>query len=233
LTDRGIALIIAAPVRRKILIVDDDVETREGLAILLAGTGYQTIAVGTVPEALQALAEADPDLLLTDIRVASRNGLHLIAMAPKPIPAIVMTGFVDSRLEAEAHSLGADYMVKPVSPMVLCSLIERKFADSDSIGAMVTTRRLGRRRVPKEIPVRLGAQAGRILDVSDVGIGLEVDASPDDELPASVTIDVIPGGISVPVAITWTRRDATTWRCGGVVRPESLRRWLKFVQTLF
>jgi len=46
----------------------------------------------TVPEAMRALATTPPNLLITEIRLDSYNGLHLIAMAPKPIPAIVITG---------------------------------------------------------------------------------------------------------------------------------------------
>jgi len=78
-----------------ILIVDDDPATREGLMMLLTEAGYHTLTASTVPSALQVLAESPPDLLITDIRLDAYNGLHLIAMAPKPIPAIVVTGFAD------------------------------------------------------------------------------------------------------------------------------------------
>ena len=60
------------------------------------------------------LAESQPDLLITDVRLDAYNGLHLVAMAPRPIPAIVVTGFADPSIEADARRLGADYLVKPI-----------------------------------------------------------------------------------------------------------------------
>ena len=114
---------------RKILIVDDDAATREFLSILLAEAGYDTVTAGNVPSALQVLAESEPDLLITDIRLDTYNGLHLVAMAPRVIPVIVMTGFADASLEADARRLGADYLLKPMDPSVLCELIARKLAN--------------------------------------------------------------------------------------------------------
>jgi DNA-binding response OmpR family regulator len=76
------------------------------------------------------LAESEPDLLITDIRLDTYNGLHLVAMAPRAIPAIVVTGFDDPTLEADARRLGADYFLKPVAPSVLCERIAWKLANA-------------------------------------------------------------------------------------------------------
>ena len=71
---------------QKILIVDDNPATRGDLVTLLADAGFDTMTASTVPEAMRALATATPNLLITEIRLDSYNGLHLIAMAPKPMP---------------------------------------------------------------------------------------------------------------------------------------------------
>jgi two-component system response regulator PilR (NtrC family) len=112
----------------KILIVDDDTVTRDGLASLVADAGYETVAVSDVPAALQVLADQAIDLLITDVRLDSFNGLHLIATAVRPIPSIVVTGFDDPCIKGDARKLGADFLVKPVSWPILRELIERKLS---------------------------------------------------------------------------------------------------------
>lgn len=77
------------------------------------------LTAGDVPSALRLLAEHRPDLLMTDVRLGAYNGLQLIAMAPRAIPAIVVTGFSDPVIEADAARLGAEYRVKPVDPAAL------------------------------------------------------------------------------------------------------------------
>src|SRR4026209_948028 len=101
---------------RAVVAVEDDEATRVGLLILLAEAGYRTIGAGTLKQATELLAEQNPDLMIADVRLGGDNGLQLVAMATKPVPAIVTTAFVDPILEAEARQLGADFMVKPHSP---------------------------------------------------------------------------------------------------------------------
>src|SRR5215471_13461349 len=101
---------------QKILIVDDDGSARDQLAQLLSGNGYEVLTASDVPTALHVLAANSPDLLITDIRLDAYNGLHIIVMAPTPIPAIVLTNISDPVIEADARRFGAEYLVKPVSP---------------------------------------------------------------------------------------------------------------------
>jgi DNA-binding response OmpR family regulator len=107
-----------------VLIVEDDPATRNGLEMLLQRAGYEVLATDSVPEGRRALEEGAPDLLIADVRLGEFNGLQLIAMSGRPIPAIVVTAFVDPALEADARRLGAHYLVKPVTPGVLLSLVE-------------------------------------------------------------------------------------------------------------
>jgi CheY-like chemotaxis protein len=77
----------------KVLIVDDDRATRYGLAELLEGAGYDTVAVGTFEEAIRILRTTPPDLLIADVRLGPFNGLQLVISSPRPVPAIIITGF--------------------------------------------------------------------------------------------------------------------------------------------
>ena len=109
--------------RKKILLVEDDEATRGLLSTLLERTGYDVVATASVQEGKSLLEEGHPDLLITDIRLGAFNGLQLIAMSPRPIPAIVTTGFPDPVLEAEARQFGARFLLKPIEPAGLLTLV--------------------------------------------------------------------------------------------------------------
>jgi DNA-binding response OmpR family regulator len=49
-----------------------------------------------------------------------------LLLSPQPIPTIIVTGFHDQVLEAEARRAGADYVVKPVSPSNLMTLVRER-----------------------------------------------------------------------------------------------------------
>ena len=112
----------------KVLVVEDDASTREGLCLLLRDADYEAIGVDSVPSAFQALAEHRPDLVICDIRVEGENGLQLLATSRDRFPAIVLTGFDDPGLQSEAMELGADYLLKPVAPSLLLARIREKLA---------------------------------------------------------------------------------------------------------
>ena len=57
------------PVTR-VVLAEDEVLLREGLAALLARFGFAVCAaVGSAPELVEAVREHDPDLVVTDIRM--------------------------------------------------------------------------------------------------------------------------------------------------------------------
>ena len=90
----------------KILVVDDDNATVLGLVELFRGAGYQSVGASTLAAGRKALVDEAPDLLIADVRLAEFNGLQLIITSPRPIPVIVVTGFPDPAIEAEARRLG-------------------------------------------------------------------------------------------------------------------------------
>ena len=98
----------------KVLIVDDDKTTREGLAEFLEEAGYEAVAVGTFEDATRVLRTSPPDLLIADVRLGPFNGLQLVISSPHPIPAIIITGFADPVLESDARRRGAEYVLKPI-----------------------------------------------------------------------------------------------------------------------
>jgi DNA-binding NtrC family response regulator len=113
----------------KVLVVDDDLVTCEGLSQLLRGAGYEPLTAMTFHDARTVLYEQKPDIAIVDIRLGPYNGLQLIIEAEAGMPAIVVSGFHDTTLEAEARKAGAEYMIKPVDPARLLEMVERKLKD--------------------------------------------------------------------------------------------------------
>jgi DNA-binding NtrC family response regulator len=214
----------------KILIVDDDEPTRVGLAMLLEDAGYDTITASTVPAALKLLNESHPDLLIVDIRLDEYNGLHLIAVRPQPIPAIVLTGFADPAIEADARRLGAEFLLKPISAPALTSLVRRLLSDSQ-VGTAV--RRWPRKPVMKEVRVDVHDTAARVLDVSYGGVCVEIRGHAGAGPPGTFRMFMPQADVPVPVEVVWSRRrDATTWLCGGMVPDAAAASWRTVVDTI-
>src|SRR5689334_2856204 len=98
-------------------VVDDDRAVRLVLAAALREAGFDAREFGDAESALAAFAEASPDLLFTDVRMAGASGLKLlervVAQWPR-LPVIVMSAFTDVATTASAYRLGAfDYLPKP------------------------------------------------------------------------------------------------------------------------
>lgn len=143
----------------KILLVDDDPATMSGLVALLQNAGYDVIAVSTMQDARRALVRLAPDLLITDVRLGAHNGLNLLVVRPQPIPAIVITGFDDPVLEADARRMGAEFLVKPIAPARLVRLIERMLSREDD--KPVRNRQALAAQAPDEGSPRPGGSDGR------------------------------------------------------------------------
>jgi len=117
---------------QKILVVEDDNATRVLYVAILAGAGFDAIAVSRLKTAMQAITEELPDAVVADVRLASEqmleNGLQLAALNPRSIPIVMVSGYPDPELERQAHQLGAAYLLKPVSPTALIDILRSKLA---------------------------------------------------------------------------------------------------------
>jgi len=216
---------------RKVLIVDDDEPTRTGLDMLLRESGYETVTASTVPAAIKLLSDERPDLLLVDVRLDQYNGLHLVAMRQEPIPAIVLTGFADRAIEADARRLGAEFLLKPVAPGVLTSLVNRLLTNG-RLGPSVP-RRWPRRQISRDVRVDIDDAAARVLDVSYGGVCVEMRRSAGAAPPGAFHLVMPPAELQVPVEVVWSRRrDATTWLCGGMIGGDASANWRTVVDSL-
>jgi two-component system response regulator AtoC len=111
-----------------ILIVDDEKNTREGLAAALEDQ-YETFLAANADEALNLMKVETFDVVLTDLRMAGKSGLKVIdealKLANKPI-CIMMTAYGNVETAVEAMRRGAfDFLTKPVNLEKLELVIQR------------------------------------------------------------------------------------------------------------
>jgi two-component system response regulator protein GraR len=120
----------------KILIVEDDIELRNELKLLLDDNGYEAMILPSFYNAKEEILAIDPDLVLLDIKIPNTNGQQLLKEIRKEsdVPVIMVTS-KDSELdEVLSMSYGADdYITKPYNPALLLLHIEALFRRMNKI----------------------------------------------------------------------------------------------------
>ena len=118
----------------KILIVDDEKNTRDGLRQSLEPLGYSVTLAADADEAIKALKSGGVDLMLTDLRMPGMGGLELIKSAQNISPetqVIMLTAYGTVETAVEAMKQGAyDYLTKPVNLDELESRVEHALANT-------------------------------------------------------------------------------------------------------
>ncbi|MEH1769273.1 MAG: ATP-binding protein [Nostoc sp.] len=115
----------------QILVVDDDNDTRDFHTFVLEQAGAMVIAVTSAKEALQVLAESEPDILLSDIGMPETDGYMLMqqikvlqAKQAKQMPAIALTAYAGEINQQQALASGfKKHLSKPVEPDELVKAI--------------------------------------------------------------------------------------------------------------
>lgn len=112
----------------KILLVEDDVNTLEGLAHILRDEGYSAQGVSDAEAALREIEKDEYDLLLTDLKLPGIDGLELYkrvkGMSPDMV-TIVVTAFGTVKTAVEAMKEGVyDYITKPIEVDELLIIIK-------------------------------------------------------------------------------------------------------------
>lgn len=115
----------------KILLVDDHAVVRLGLMTLLEDIPWVEIAgeAGTADEAITAVADGQPDVVLMDIRMPGNSGLAACAAITSRWPqtrVIMLTSYSDDGLIRQAKEAGASYYIlKQVGNQALIDALEQ------------------------------------------------------------------------------------------------------------
>jgi DNA-binding NtrC family response regulator len=110
------------------LIVDDDTDTAEMLAELVASQGFTAATARTMRDARRQLAMNVPDVVFLDLVLPDGKGTELFedktTLADTEV--VLITGHASLETSIEALRLGAaDYLIKPVSPGQVQGILER------------------------------------------------------------------------------------------------------------
>jgi two-component system response regulator HydG len=115
--------------RRRILVVDDNLEMARTIADGLSDRGYETVAVGSGAEAVDQLNREPYDAVVTDLRMPDIDGLELLSTSRKldpDRPVVVMTAYSAIDTAVESIRLGAyHYLTKPFKQEELAIFLER------------------------------------------------------------------------------------------------------------
>jgi CheY-like chemotaxis protein len=116
----------------RVLVVDDDLDSRDLMTHLLAQAGAKVTTVGSAAEALEIIDALVPDVLVSDIGMPGQDGYALLRTLrtrdtpAASIPAVAVTAY--ARPDDRAHAIEAGFQVhvsKPIAPPDLIASVKR------------------------------------------------------------------------------------------------------------
>ncbi len=121
----------------RLLVVDDERDTRDLLVLILEGFGAEIKSCGSASEAMRLLTEWKPDVVVSDIEMPDEDGYTFIqqvrsldSLSARNTPAVALTAY--ARVEDRMRALAAGFQMhiaKPVEPaelaVVIASVAER------------------------------------------------------------------------------------------------------------
>ena len=115
------------PMRRRVLVVDDEADFIATYERLLRRQGYDVVTATSRERGLAALANESPDLVISDLRLPDGDGLDVVRAARDArlsMPVIVVTGYPSDDIRRAAQAAGATaFLAKPFAAAVLLAAI--------------------------------------------------------------------------------------------------------------
>jgi signal transduction histidine kinase/FixJ family two-component response regulator len=112
-----------------ILVVDDEIDTRDGCERILSRMGYRVRTAGGGDEALEVVRTQPVSIVLLDLKMPGADGMNILEQIRElnaSILVIVITGYATVELAIEAMKLGAyDFIPKPFEPDQLRIVVRR------------------------------------------------------------------------------------------------------------
>jgi CheY-like chemotaxis protein len=125
---------------RKVLVVDDDADTREMLATILECSGALVSTAESAAEAVAACTQVRPDVLISDIGLPGEDGFALVrriralpASLGGNVPAIALTGYDSHADREQARREGfREQLTKPVALDAVIAAVIRALKAPDA-----------------------------------------------------------------------------------------------------
>ncbi len=122
---------------RLILVVDDEERMARFIRLNLEQDGFQVIEAYRGMQAIQALRDSLPDLVILDVMMPDIDGFEVLKMIREisTIPVIMLTAKAEEDDRVQGLELGADdYVTKPFSPRELVSRVRAVLRRNESTG---------------------------------------------------------------------------------------------------
>jgi DNA-binding response OmpR family regulator len=215
----------------RLLVIDDDENALIGIVELLRAAEYDVTPATTYEDAKNLLAVGSYDLLITDVRLRSFNGLHLVMKVRDQVPdmaVIIMSGYDEPLLEIEAGRYGGKFMRKPIKPAEFLDCVAK------SLASIRRERRWPRKQVIGGFRVLAAGQPAAVVDVCYGGLRLEMPAT---ELPPFFAVEVSGIGLNLEVTPVWSYPvpQRGSLMCGAALSSDSTpaaRTWRAIVDRL-
>jgi DNA-binding response OmpR family regulator len=217
----------------RVLVLDDDEHALSGIVELLRDGGHHVTGAATYDAAKRLLAVSPFDLLISDVRLRSFNGLHLVMQTRVDHPdtaIIIITGYDDPLIDMEAHRYQAELVRKPIRPE------EFQRTVAEALSKVRRQRRWPRKRVVGGFRVTIKGKPAAVVDVSYGGLRIELPEG--ERLPDSFDVEVAGIGLHLEVEPVWlsdASTDTSVRTCGATLAAEhtpSARTWRAIVDRL-
>src|SRR5690606_10311874 len=117
----------------RVLLVEDNADSREVAALVMGGYGAEVTAVESVDEAMASLHERLPDAIVADLSMPERDGYDLVRTVRasedsriRSLPVIALSALASAEDRGRAMEAGFDlHLAKPVEPQALVEAVAR------------------------------------------------------------------------------------------------------------
>ena len=141
-----------APAKAKILVVEDEPSIQQVLCFFLNHNGFEVLGVSNGQDAIRAISEFEPHLIILDLIMRPVSGWDVLAWlrtnrSTAPLPVIVLSALVNLKDQMHAFEEGAvEYITKPTQPSAIVERVRIILAMSAEQRSLLQRRRLDEQR---------------------------------------------------------------------------------------
>ena len=217
--------------RPRILVATSNRAECDSVASWLVSEGFDAVPVWALAPAVRELETGSFDAILADSAFAFSDAVQSIRRVKQSRAPLIVVG-QDAAGQAAAERLGFMYVSRPIDRAILMCNVAMALVESRP------ARRSPRKLVPR-FEALVQGMPGRLVDVSNEGMRLELPRDSRRTLPPVFTVRVPLVGVGLSVQRVWLNapRDAGPGLavCGGALYDNAVRSeqgWRKFVDVI-